>query len=300
MSKKFKGIKDQSLFASSVFLDTHSRLFQFLEKNNPSEYDKIMDRVYAETHIGGGTHRHFDGSHTFVGSYNEIKDSTGSVDIIEYFKSHFNELITPEGIPLLTLDKKNHEIVSHQISESLGGIISSGQIRECLRDFNSFNAGELFSASLGSIFLFLACRSGNSQAISRTTANNLCLGIATANPLMCATGLAGLGYGLYRGKIQPYELLRGATPVLSFLITYQTAHSLFKISNTGTVILSMGVSLGVDMILNHLEKQKREKILKELGKDNPHYMAILTPQILKNEFSKMTFNTNSLSLGTAI
>ena len=121
---KFRGLKDSSLFASSIILDSHTKLFQALEKHNPTQYDKIMDQVYRETHIGGGTHRHFDGSHTFKGSYDKIKNTIGSVDPVKYLKAHFNEFVTPEGIPLFTLNKNHHEIVSNQISESLGGIVS--------------------------------------------------------------------------------------------------------------------------------------------------------------------------------
>ena len=297
---KFRGIQDQGIFASSVVLDSHEKLFQALESNNPSRYDQIMDKTYRETHIGGGTHRHFNSSHTFVGSYNKIKESEGSVDITEYIKAHFNELVTPEGIPLFTLDKQRNEIISHQISENLGGIISPGQIREFLRDCNSVNAGELSAAGLGCIFLFLACRTGDSKAISRVTAINLCLACATANPLQFIVGLSGLVHGLYHGKIKSYELLRGATPIIAGISAYQVAQEIFNISKAGSVVLSIGVSIGTEKLLNHLEeKKKKEKILKELG-DNPHYILALTPNVLKNEFLRLTFNSSKLSLGTAI
>lgn len=301
-SKKstFQGTKDQGLFASSVFLETHRNLFRILEKSNPSQYDQIMDQDYNTTHIGGGTHRHFDGSHTFVGSYNKIKETTGSVNPIEYLKSHFNELVTPEGIPLFTLDKQQHEIISHQISEGLGGIITPGQIREFIRDFNSFNAGELCTATLGGVFMFLACRSGDSKAISRVTAINLCLGFATASPLQVIVGLSGLVHGLYRGKIKSYELLRGATPATLGLTAYPIAKQLFGLSKAGSVIFSIGSSIGTEMLLQHFEAKKKEKILKELGDDNPHYVATLTSFILQKEFMKLSLKNSSFSLATAI
>ncbi|MDE0518455.1 MAG: hypothetical protein OXH36_02715, partial [Bdellovibrionales bacterium] len=90
---KFKGLKDSSLFASSIIFESHSKLFQSLERSNPTQYDKIMDQVYRKTHIGGGAHRHFDGTHTFKGSHDAIKKETGSIDAVEYIKSHFNELV---------------------------------------------------------------------------------------------------------------------------------------------------------------------------------------------------------------
>ena len=299
-SKKFKGIGDQSLFVSSLFLDQHSQLFKTLESSNPSQYDQIMDAVYSKTHIGGNTHRHFDGSHTLLGSYNKIKEATSSVDIVEYCKSHFNELITPEGIPLCTLNEQQYKLFSHQVSEKLGGIITPGQIREYLRDFNSLNIGELFSASLGGIFLFLACHSGNRKAISRVTALNLCLAGATANPLQFLLGLGGLVYGLHHGKIKSYELLRGAAPAISGLLSYQTVRKLFGISKNGSIILSIGASIGTEILFHHLETKKKKEVLKELGDHNPSYIVAMTPLILKNEFMKLSLHQTCLSLGTAI
>ena len=296
----FKGIKDQSLFGSSIIFESHPQLFQILEKQNPTQYDKIMDQFYRETHIGGGAHRHFDGSHTFKGSYDKIKEATGSVDLVEYFKSHFNEFVTPEGIPFFNLNKNHHELISNQMSESLGGTISPGQIREYIRDFNSFNSGEFASASVGAIFLFFAVRSKNPKAISRVTAVNICLGIATANPFQVVLGVAGLGYGLYHGKIKSYELLRGSAPAISGIIGYQTANKIFNFSKNGSIIFSIGTAIGTEMLLSHLEKRKKEQVLKELGKENPHYIPVLTPNILNNELIKLSRRSQKLSLGSAI
>ena len=297
---KFKGLKDQSLFASSIIFESHPKLFQTLEKHSPTQYDKIMDQVYRETHIGGGTHRHFDGSHTFKGSYDKIKEATGSVDLVKYLKAHFNELVTPEGIPLFTLNKNRHELISNQISESLGGTISPGQIREYIRDLNSLNAGEFASASVGAIFLFFAIRSGNPKAISRVTAVNICLGIATANPLQLVLGVSGLVYGLYHGKIKSYELLRGSAPAISGIIGYQTANKIFNISKNGSIIFSISTAIGTEILLSHLETRKKEKILKELGEENPHYIPALTPNILNSEFIKLSRKSQKLSLGSTI
>ena len=169
-----------------------------------------------------------------------------------------------------------------------------------MRDFNSFNAGEVASAGIGIVFLFLACRSGNPKAISRVTAINLCLGIATANPLQLLTGLTGLGYGLYHGNIKAYELLRGSAPCISMVVGYQIAHNLFNFSKNGSIIFSIGTAIGSEVLLNHLEKRKKEKILEELGEENPHYIAALTPGILQQEFMKLSRNTNKLSLGSVV
>ena len=259
-----------------------------------------MDSAYNKMHIGGRAHRHFDGSHTFKGSYETISKKTGSVDFFEYFKSHYREFITPEGIPLFTLDKNQHEAISNQISESLGGTISGGQIREYIRDFNSFNIGKAASAGIGSIFLFFAMRSGNVKAISRVTALNICLGMATANPLQLFVGITGLAGGLYKGKIQSYELLRGSAPVIAGIVGYQTSRHLFHVSKTNSIVFSIGVNIASEILLSHLESKKEAKILRDLGENNPHYITALTPGILRDEFVKLSLNSSNLSFGSAI
>ena len=298
--KIFKGVRDPGLFASTVILDAHPKLFQYFDKYNPTQYDKIMDQVYNKTHIGGSSHRHFDGSHTFKGSYDKIEATTGSVDFVKYFKSQYKELITPEGIPLFTLDKRQHEIVSNQISESLDGLISSGQIRKYIRDFNSFNIGETVSSGIGAIFLFFALRSGNAKAISRVTAMNICLGMATANPLQLFIGVVGLASGVYRGKIQSYDLLRGSTSAISGIFGYQIARHLFNFSKNNSIMFSIGTTIASEMLLNHLESKKQKTILRELGTHNSHYITALTYEILRAEFIKLSLNSPKLALGSLI
>ncbi len=290
----FQGLKDPSLFASAVFLDTYKNLFKFLE--NQSQYDKIMDMAYSKTHIGGGYHRSFDGSHTLAGSYKAIKDRTGSVDFFEYIKSHFNELVTPEGIPLFTLNKPGYERLSYEISETLGGIITPGQIRECMRDMNSINAGEFLASGINILFLVSAIRSGDPKAISRVTASTLCLGFATANPLQVILGVCGLGYGIYHGKIQSYDLLRGTASPLAGIAGYHVARNLFNISKGGSIVFGIGATITVEMLLNHLEEKKKKTISKELGKKNPHYIEAIRPDTLQREFIKLSLHSNRLSL----
>ena len=58
-----------------------------------------MDKVYNETHIGGGFHRTFDGSHTLKGSYDAIKAEKGEVGISEFFEAHFRGVGHPGRHP---------------------------------------------------------------------------------------------------------------------------------------------------------------------------------------------------------
>ena len=299
-SATIKEVKDNGLFASSVFMENHADLFRSLENTSPHEYSKIMDKVYNDTHIGGGFHRTFDGSHTLKGSYDAIKNEVGEVDLTEFFKAHFRELVTPEGIPIMTLDKQQYENLSNEISETLGGILSPGDIRSYFRDINSVNAGEVCASGLGLVFTLAAIRSGDEKAISRVIASNLCLGIATANPLQLLFGVCFLAHGVYNGKIKSYELLKGAAPAIMGIIGYQTANKLFGFGKGGCIVFSIGTAVASNMLIEHMDKKNREQIIEELGEDNPGYITAMTPDILGNEFAKLSRRLAPTGLGKLV
>ena len=188
----------------------------------------------------------------------------------------------------MTLDKANYENLSNEISETLGGTISPGYIREYFRDINSVNAGEVAVAGFGAIFIVAALRSGDEKAISRVTAANLCLGIATANPIQLLLGVYSLGHGIYRGKIKAYEMLKGSAPIIAGAIGYQVANKLFQFGKSGSLLFSIGTTIASGALIEHLEQKNREQILEELGEDSPQYITAMTPDILKDEFVKLS------------
>lgn len=277
-----KTIKDSSLFVSSFATEAYSDLFKFLEHTTPREYDKIMDQVYNSTHIGGGGHRSFDGSHTISGSWDKIKAETGDVDFGKFINAHFNELVTPEGIPLFNLDKGSYDQLSNEIADSLGPNVNVGDVRGYFRDINSVNLGEVGVAGLGFAFMAAAIYRGDSKAISRVAASNLCLGICTGNPFQIITGLSGVAHGVYTGKIKSLDLLRGAAPTLSGVGAYYVAGELFKLGKGSSLILSLGAGVATNFLIDKLESDKQKLVIEELG-ENPSYHTVMTPAILGEE-----------------
>ena len=64
----------------------------------------------------------------------------------------------------------------------------------------------------------------------------------------------------------------------------------------GQLFFGIGAGITVEMLLNHLEKKKKETVLKELGKKNPHYIEAIRPDTLQREFIKLSLHSNRLSL----
>ena len=271
-------LAEKTIFSLGAVTETYDGLFGFLERHSPTEYDRIMDRVYAETHIGGGQHRSFDGSHTFAGSYQTIAEATGDVDGSEYFKAHLNELVTPEGIPLLTLDHTILGLTTDIVSDVLGGRFSPGQLRSFAVDLNSVNAGELLSATVGIGFTILALRSSDHRAYSRVVSLNLCVGLATANPLQIFAGLVALGHGVDTGRIRAWGLMEGALPALAGLAAFEMTSEV--LGSGGSLIAALVASAGTAGILERLGPSVQASVAEELG-DNDNYAAVQNPPMLQ-------------------
>ena len=61
----------QGLLASKLASDLNDVLAG-LAKGPATIYDKAMDAEYLATHIGGGSHRLFDGGHTIAGAFQAV------------------------------------------------------------------------------------------------------------------------------------------------------------------------------------------------------------------------------------
>lgn len=292
---KSSTIKNSTLFATGTYFEENSNFFRLLERKNPTEYDKIMDAVYKETHIGGGTHRHFDGSHTLHGSWDKISETTGDVELTDFIKSHFNELVTPEGIPLLNLDHQYHGQFGHEISEALGGIVTPGFIKSYLRDMNSFNLGELAAGSLGAGFLGWSILNGDSKAISRVTACNLTLGLVTGNPTQVLVGLAGLGHGVYTGKIKSFDLLKGALPILSGIGALKLGNDVLEVGGEYSMLMAVASSIGASLLINKVTDKQVKRAKEELG-DRKDYLLVMSPNSLRSELQMLEHKKNSVGI----
>ena len=69
---------------------------------------KAMDAEYNRTHIGGGWHRIYDGSHSLVGSWKAVSEALPDLSALDQLGAWANEywkdLITTRGMPILILD----------------------------------------------------------------------------------------------------------------------------------------------------------------------------------------------------
>ena len=80
-------------------------------------------------------------------------------------------------------------------------------------------------------------------------------------------------------------------------IGYQVADKMLGFGKGGSVVFAIGTSIATSALIAKMEARNREKVIEELGKDNPQYVAAMTSTILKEEIAKLERKINPLGMG---
>ena len=146
-------------------------------------YDDKIDNFYNETHIGGFTHRHFDGSHTPHQMWEKVKETlpndTNLEELKNYFLSLFKDLQTPMGIPLQNIDNKEaFDKFAIHMSEKFA------IKKSWLLDIQSVNLSEIFGATLGVVALMFGWKKHEKEEFANLASSLILAGAVGANPIL--------------------------------------------------------------------------------------------------------------------
>lgn len=174
-----------SFAAASSFL-ADSDLLKYLEsltKSTSTIYDKALDSEYLKTHIGGGDHRLFDGSHDLFNAWNKVKealpDDSFQEEVVGYASALWKDLSTVKGLPFTTVSKDSFDVWTKNISEWIPGID-----RKYLYDLLSFDAYELLATGLGAVSVIFALKKEDQESLAEILGNMGIISILSANPIM--------------------------------------------------------------------------------------------------------------------
>ena len=130
----------QGLLANADLSRAINDWLQGLVAGAPTIYDRAMDATYNATHIGGGLHRMFDGSHTIPGAFQAVRDASPDDNIFQeaagLLQALARDATTPMGLPLLNWDQDTFYGLA-------GTLENLGISRDWLRDMVSYDAVEL-------------------------------------------------------------------------------------------------------------------------------------------------------------
>lgn len=150
-------------------------------------YDRAMDAVYnTVSRVGGGWHRLFDGGHSFVGAWKAIGEHRPDDRFVDAFQGYlvglWNDVITPNGLPLMTFSKG-------QMDRIVSIIGQTGVDRAHLYDLVSFTATEVAGGVAGIVLLAFNMRKNDSERYYELAGALGVTGAAAANPVVLGVAL---------------------------------------------------------------------------------------------------------------
>lgn len=160
---------------------------------NSNVYDKAIDAVYNQTHVGGSSLHHIvDGQHTFWGAFkaahDALPDDKLSQEIGGAAEHLARDMCSKSGInPVLNMDIETYRTISSYFKDTFG--VS----KHWFSDMLTFNAPEAAGAGLATIPLVLGW---NKLGVEKLSEMSSSLGIAasvSANPLLGIVTLVSAG-----------------------------------------------------------------------------------------------------------
>ncbi len=257
--------KKLSIGVSAIFALPASRKlekqFDGLIDDTPSEYDKHIDKIFNETGIGGGYHRHFDESHSPLKMLEKVretfKEDTLSDEVKNYVISLLKDLQTINGIPLFNIsDKQKFDDIANYINSTFG------IKKSWIMDIMSVNMAEVFMATVGALALIYNWSDKEKLEFKSEIASSMVLSsLIAANPLLLIVSVISLGT-TYTQKKAKKEMNKGTVTGLASTGSFLITANLFASPLIG-VIFGFAVAIA---IRKNIKKYKTEDILPEIRK----------------------------------
>jgi hypothetical protein len=225
---------------------------------------------YLKTHIGGGTHRMFDGGHDLVNAWERVKNASEtdsfSQEVMEYTTALWKDMTTNMGLPVATWDKVNYDAMANWVTHNIPLIE-----KQYVYDLLSFDVFEIIGSSLGAVAFLFALNKKDQKKLAEIIGSMGVTTIASANPIMAIViiFLAGYAYFVKKHKFETGSLIKGA-----------------GIASTSVVIfaflgLPLLVELGIVIVVTML-------VRKHIVDNNELHMIIKQRMVILSDSAKQT------------
>lgn len=191
----------QSLFAGGMLTDAAvdtaaghhiaTQLAQWLNGPNTTVYDKAIDSVYLQTHVGGASLHHLlDGQHDIFGAFRAAADALPHDSLWQEVAGtahHLGkDLFSASGLPLFSLEPQTY----HQASTWMRDTMHLP--KSWLGDLLQVNGLELFSGLLASAAVVLGYQQADMARLAELSGASGLAGALSANPLAMAAAAVAL------------------------------------------------------------------------------------------------------------
>ena len=187
----------QGLLANADLSRAINDWLQGLVAGTPTIYDRAMDATYNATHIGGGLHRMFDGSHTIPGAFQAVRNASPDDNIFQeaagLLQALARDATTPMGLPLVNWDQDTFYILA-------GTLENLGISRDWLRDMVSYDAVELVGSSIGVLAIALNWNNEDVEEFSILVGGMGLSAAVSANPLLLIVTIVALAKAFHTAR----------------------------------------------------------------------------------------------------
>lgn len=203
------GPADKSLIigaAATPLGDPLSGLLANEFNHNFDAYDKAIDSVYNQTHIGGsGLHHLLDGQHTIWGAFEAVRDvrtdDSFVTEMLQAGEHLLRDMASKSGInPFFSLSQEHFNQLAEMASQL-------GISKTFLADALTFNATELLGGLAGLSAALLLGNKPDPSRLSRLSGGLLISSLVTANPVLFPVAAGGMVYSAVKSG-NPLQAIR--------------------------------------------------------------------------------------------
>lgn len=215
------GVKErlsQGLFSGGMLADAvvgsaqgHSiaqQLARWINTPNVTVYDKAIDSVYLNTHVGGSALHHLvDGQHDIFGAFKAASEALPNDTLWQEVMgtaSHLGkDLFSVSGLPVVSIDPTDYAQASNWLQENLH--IS----KRWLGDLLQINGLELFSGMLSATAVMVGYQQADVHRLAELSAASGLTGLLSANPIGLSAAVVALVLAWKAGRADSSAVGRG-------------------------------------------------------------------------------------------
>lgn len=259
----------QALFSGGMLTDAaldtgagHSMaatLAQWLNGPNTTVYDKAIDSVYLQTHVGGSTLHHLiDGQHDIAGAFRAAAEALPGDSLWQEVAGtahHLGkDLFSCSGLPLFSLDPQTYHASSSWLHDTLH------IPKAWLGDLLQVNGLELFAGLLSAAAVVLGYRQADMGRLAELAGGAGLAAALSANPVAMASAAVALVLA-WKGRGSTAQIGRGMLVGAGSAVAVHAAGACLGLAGLGSGLLPALACVAVSLTVGLYARNKLQAAL---------------------------------------